>query len=317
MPHSLVLGVNGQDGSYLAEALLARGHRVTGIGRAAASRYVPPSSAFDYVKCDLRDCDAFARLLPAIDPDFAFHFAAIHGASGFRYEEVWRDMIAVNVLSLHVLLEYARRAARSRVRVIYAGSVKIFPAPLAGVIDEETPARATCLYGIGKMTSRDLIGYYRTQHGVNATNLVLFQHESPRRSLDYLLPTIAHTIDKSRSDREYRTTIKTLDFMIDWSDAAELMEIVAELAEKSDAQELILASGKTWNARVAVESLFTHYGLTLSRHLAESSARADPGPEFRVSLARLEREIGRRPVKSLYQIVDAMLVSAVTADLPQ
>jgi hypothetical protein len=55
----------------------------------------------------------------------------------------------------------------------------------------------------------------------------------------------------------------------------------------------------------------------LSRHLAESSARADPGPEFRVSLARLEREIGRRPVKSLYQIVDAMLVSAVTADLPQ
>ena len=309
MRRCLVLGVNGQDGSYLAEALLRRGYQVTGIGRDAASRYVSSASAFRYVSCDLRDGDALARIVDATDPEFAFHFAAVHGASGFRYEELWRDMMAVNVLSLHVLLEHARRAARASMRVIYAGSAKIFPTPLMGVIDETTTARATCLYGIGKMASRDLIAYFRAHHGVKATNIVLFQHESPRRATQYLLPTIARAIRKAQNDPDHHTSIETLDFRIDWSDAPELMDIVIDIAERSDAEELVLASGKTWHARLAVEDLFAHHGLDMDRHLVESLPRSDPGPDFKVCLAKLEREIGRRPVKSLYQIFDSMLAA--------
>src|SRR5262249_7836743 len=155
MQRSLVLGVNGQDGSYLAESLLRRGHHVTGIGRDPASRYTSASTRFRYVSCDLVRFEDLARLINEIEFDFAFHFAAIHGADGFRYEAVWRDMMAVNVNSLHVLLEHAR-LKRPGMRVIYAGSCKIFPPPLAGTIDEMTPARATCLYSIGKIAGRDL-----------------------------------------------------------------------------------------------------------------------------------------------------------------
>lgn len=314
MPRSLVIGVNGQDGSYLAEALLDRGHEVIGCGRAEASRYVGPSAGFTYEKVNLRNLDAFAALLNRWEPDVAFHFAAVHGASGFEYEEAWRDMMTVNVLSLHVLLEHARIRAPA-MRVIYAGSMKIFPPPLVGKIDETTPARATCLYGIGKMASRDLIFHYREKHHVAATNLVLFNHESIRRPPAYFLPTVAKSISLAKADRSFRSSVKTLDFWIDWSAAEELMDIVVDVAERCNLAEVILASGKTWYGRNAIEDLFARYDLDFREHVVETLPRSDPGPEFQVDIGRLVKATGRRPTQQLSQMVDQMIKAIASNSL--
>ena len=308
MPRSLILGVNGQDGSYLAEALLARGHEVVGVGREAESAYVTPRPGYRYVCGDLRETQSLASLVTEAAPEQAFHVAAIHGAAGFAYEALWRDMMAVNVLSLHVLLEHARTAAPG-MRIVYAGSSKIFPPPLSGVIDEETEVRATCLYGIGKIAARDLMMCYRAQHGIRSTNLILFNHELPRRPPEYLLPTLARAISASKQDPEHRTVIKTLDFHVDWGAADEFMEIAADIAEKTDEPEFVLASGTTWHGREAVQHLFAMHGLDAGRHLTETLAPGDPGPAFQVSLERLEQAIGRRPKKDLGQIVNEMIAS--------
>ena len=217
-------------------------------------------------------------------------------------------MVAVNVLSLHVLLEHARTAAPN-LRVVYAGSSKIFPGPLSGTIDETSEVRATCLYGIGKIAARDLMAYYRTQHGIRSTNLILFNHESPRRPADFLLPTLARTIAAAERDPRTQTTIKTLDFRIDWGAADEFMDIVCDIAEKTDEPEFVLASGTTWHGRDAAKHLFAAHGLDASRHLVESLGPSDPGPDFRVSLDRLESAIGRKPEKDIGQIVDEMIAS--------
>jgi len=308
MQRSLILGVNGQDGSYLAETLLRRGHEVVGVGRDAGSRYVAPTALFRYVPFDLRDVESLPRLVYEAEPDLAFHTAAVHGAAGFQYEGLWRDMLAVNVATLHVLLEHARTARRS-LRVIYAGSAKIFPAPLSGVIDEATPARASCLYSIGKMAARELIMQYRARHGIAATNLILFNHESVRRPAQYFLPTIVRSIGKALEQPDFRFEVETLDFRVDWSAAEELMHLAADIAERCDEEELILASGSTWVGRDAAHRLFARYGLDIDRHCRQSSPRADPGPEFRVSLQRLERAIGRKPTKTIDALVDEMLAA--------
>jgi GDPmannose 4,6-dehydratase len=310
MQRSLVLGVNGQDGSYLTESLLRRGHHVTGIGRDPASRYISVSTRFQYVSCDLVQVEHLAQFINENDFDFVFHFAAVHGADGFSYEPVWRDMMAVNVNALHVLLEYAR-LKRPHMRVIYAGSCKIFPAPLTGTIDEMTPARASCLYSVGKIAGRDLLAYYRSHHGVIGTNVVLFNHESPRRPPQYLLPTLARAICDCRSKPHHQITVKSLNFMVDWSDAAELMDLAADVAERSDVQELVLASGTTSYGRTAAERMFARHGLHLRRHVVEREPGSDPAPRFQVSLTRLEREIGKRPLKTVDDIVDAII-----AELP-
>jgi GDPmannose 4,6-dehydratase len=314
MPRSLVLGVNGQDGSYLAEALLKRGHEVIGCGRDEASRHVGPSAGFTYEKVDLRDLDSIAALLQRWEPTTAFHVAAVHGASGFEYEEAWRDMMAVNVLSLHVLLEHARVRAPA-MRVVYAGSMKIFPPPLVGKIDEMTPARATCLYSIGKMASRDLIFQYREKHHIAATNLVLFNHESIRRSPAYFLPMIAETISLAKADRSFRTNVKTLDFWIDWSAAEELMDIVVDVAERCNLAEIIMASGKTWHGRSAIKDLFARHDLDFRAHIVETLPRSDPGSEFQVDIGRLVKATGRRPMQQIGEIVDHMIEAIASKSL--
>jgi GDPmannose 4,6-dehydratase len=262
------------------------------------------------VLCDLLQAEQLVQLINETDFDFAFHFAAVHGADGFRYEAVWRDMMAVNVSTLHALLEHAR-LKRPHMRVIYAGSCKIFPQPLAGTIDEMTPARASCLYSIGKIAGRDLIAHYRLRHGVMGTNLVLFNHDSPRRPERYLLPTLARAICDCRTNPDHRITVKSLNFMADWSDAAELMDLAADVAERSDVQELVLASGMTSYGRAAVERMFARHGLEMRHHVVESERPSDPAPPFQVNLTRLEREVGKRPLKTVDDIIDAMI-----AELP-
>lgn len=306
MPKALVIGVNGQDGSYLAEHLLRRNYQVVGCGRDDVSRYVLPAKDFTYQKIDLRDLESLAALVRRAAPDSIFHFAAVHGASGFVYEDTWGDMMKVNVLALHVLLDYARREAPS-VHILYAGSAKMYPPPLIGTINEETPARATCLYSIGKIASRDLIALYREQHSVAATNLVFFNHESVRRPPNYFVPTIARGIAAAEMDRTSRISVKTLDFWADWSAADEMMDFVVDIAERAYVPEVVMASGTTWHGRAATEYLFAQYGLDMRDHVVETLPPSDAGPDFHVDIGRLVGIVGRRPSTSLKEIVAPMI----------
>jgi nucleoside-diphosphate-sugar epimerase len=78
----------------------------------------------------------------------------LQARAGFTYEEAWRDMMRVNVFALHVLLEHARLRAAD-MTIVYAGSSKVFPTPLAGLIDETTEMRASCLYSVGELAARE------------------------------------------------------------------------------------------------------------------------------------------------------------------
>ena len=104
--------------------------------------------------------------------------------------------------------------------------------------------------------------------------------------------------------------------MVDWSDAAELMDLAADIAERSDVQELVLASGTTSYGRPAVERMFARYGLDMHRHVVESERAWDPAPQFQVSLARLEREIGKHPLKTVDDIIDAMIANHEACEGP-
>jgi GDPmannose 4,6-dehydratase len=307
MRSALVLGVNGQDGSYLAERLLERGYTVIGVGRQAESRYAKAGDRFRYESLDLEDVAALENLLVRVDPDLAFHVAAVHGAAGFQYEPVWRQMMTVNVLTLHAILEHARLRRRD-LRIVYASSAKVFPGPLSGVIDETTPQRPTCLYSIGKIAALNLIGQYRDGHGIAASNLFLFNHESARRAPGYFVPTIVRCLAAARHDQSSSTTLQNLNFYADWSAAAELMDIAIDIAEQAPDQDFVLASGTTWHARQAVDALFRRHGLDYRRHIHELNVARDAGPEFRVSLERLNAAIRRRPKQDFFAIVDDMLM---------
>ena len=312
MPTAMVLGANGQDGSYLSEALVRRGYQVIGVGRQPAARYRLPADRFSYRALDLAGTAGLRRLLEECRPDVVFHAAAIHGSAGFRYEDSWDRMVQVNVLSAHAVLEHARAQAPG-LRFVYASSSKIFPDPLAGPISEATPHAATCLYSIGKIATLELMRQYRARHRVAAANLILFNHESPRRPATYFWPRIAQCIARARREPQHRITVKTLDFRADWSSAEELMDLAVDVAEKAPAEDFVFASGVTWHGRQAVEAAFARHGLDYRRHLDVELPPQDPGPEFQVLLDRLEARTGRRPRRTLDAIVDELVAQAAAA----
>ncbi len=176
----LVLGVNGQDGSYVAETLISQGHQVCGVDKQPISRYVDESTQFSYRCVDLRRQDRLRELLEDFHPDEAYHLAAVHGPSGFNYEEVWADALDVNVKSLHTVLEYARITNR-QLRIFYASSCKVFGAPLTGRISIKSTRQSTCLYSATKLCAEHLLNHYRDKHKIEGNIGYFFNHESVRR----------------------------------------------------------------------------------------------------------------------------------------
>ncbi|MFI3155441.1 MAG: GDP-mannose 4,6-dehydratase [Methylococcaceae bacterium] len=303
---ALVLGVNGQDGSYLAERLLQSGWSVYGVGRQPTSRWLSPVPGFSYHALDLSNLSAFSALLHDIRPDAIFHFAAVHGSAGFSYEEHWKDVHSVNTISVHVILEYLRCGA-SGCTFIYASSSKVFGSTCSGQIAESSPRYSSCIYTITKNAATDLIVYYRKRHGIKASVVWTFNHESPRRDSTYFIPQIIDTLAKSILNRDYIGEIGTLSFWTDWGDAEEFMDIVVRIAEASPGTDLLLATGETLWAEDFVDTLFKKYGLCWKNHLTERLApQSERSQKWQADLSALGT-VTLLPVRTIFDVADDML----------
>jgi len=304
---ALVLGVNGQDGSYLAEHLLVQGWMVAGVGRQATSRWVSLAPGFQYVPLDLADSARFAALLQEFRPDAIFHFAAVHGSAGFSYEEHWHDVHLVNTVATHAALEYLRVVAPEAV-LVYASSSKVFGEPLPLHITEASPRASTCIYTTTKNASTDLIRYYRSRHGLRASVVWTFNHESPRRGGSYFLPRIIDTLARAILDPHATGQIGALGFWSDWGDAQEFMAMVAAIAEQAPGTDLLLATGQTWWAMDFVDTLFQSHGLRWRDHLiVASDAPAQRPPRWAADVSGLQRVIGRSITRSVFDVAQDIL----------
>jgi GDPmannose 4,6-dehydratase len=305
MTRALVLGANGQDGSYLVEALLRRDADVIGVARQAESRWVR-HPRYRHIALDLGDSPALADLLATGDVAEIYHLAATHGAAGYFYEPAWQDALAVNLGSVHVCLEHLRSVG-SGPRLFYASSLKAFGAVPPAVIDESSPRASHCLYSITKNAAADLITYYRDRHGVFASIGYLFNHDSPRRPDEYFLPRLARQLAEGLGGGSEAPAppIATLDFACDWGSSAEFMDLAIDTLRADRAQDHVFASGVTWRASDLVAALSSAAGIPAARWLR---LREPPGQRevrlYQANIDRLRAATGRAPK------MDAIAVAA-------
>lgn len=304
MIRSLVLGVCGQDGSILAEELVARGRTVLGVGRRADFPYLISSPNFAYRKLDLKDQENLNRCLEEFHPDEVFHVAAVHGSAGFLYEEVWGNALDVNTKSLHSVLEFAR-LRRPSVRIFYASSAKVFGSALQGRIDLSTPRLGKCLYSITKQASGQLASHYYRLHGIRTTIGLLFNHESERRAASFFIPKICQAVRSALISSSHREKLQTLSFHCDWSSARDFMQMAIRAVEIGWDGELIFASGVTWQGRDFSRELFARHGLDYSRHLDVSEA-AD-SPYFEADVSETYRILDFQPRDNILSFCDRLI----------
>lgn len=300
MTRCLVIGANGQDGSYLCEILLDQGHLVWGIGKQATSRYIKNNTNFIYVACDIANTERLGSILDKIQPDEIYHVAAVHGSHGFHYEDNWADALDVNVKSLQSVLEYSRLAENTP-SVFYASSAKVFGTPLPTKISIDQPLRTDCLYSITKVAAENLLNYYKNTHGVHGCVAYLFNHESPRRQQQYFIPKIVNILNSALSDNSYRESLYTLDFYCDWGCANEYMHMAIDLLRKPNSSRCIFATGKSILARDFVRWLFEQYNLDYQNHIKTNSTNANLATSI-IDIQHTKSILGYTPNRTIYDV---------------
>lgn len=306
MKLGLVLGVNGQDGSFLAELLISRGYRVLGVDIQNSTVLLPDNSTFTYEKLDLRNATALNKLLKNCRPDVIFHVAAVHGSAGTIYETIWQDMLLVNMGSVQVILEYMRLIA-PQAAFVYANSAKVFGPVYPQQISENSPKQSSCLYTVTKIGARDLIAYYRKSYGSRSSNIFLFNHESERRPAGFFISKITAILAEALKNPDYRDSVFTLDFECDWGSAKEYMDIAIDISEKAAGEDFVLGTGSTWNAREFVNILFAKRGLDYRNHVLEENQQMSYNSittSYTVILDKLEDAIFRRPKRIILEVCD-------------
>lgn len=306
MQKALVIGVNGQDGRFLAKHLLARNYRVMGVGRQPGFVGEEVSDNFTYFQADLRADRALAEPLNSFKPDLVFHVAAVHTSAGGEYEVCFHDLLKVNTGSVHAILEFLRAYPGSR--LIYASSAKVFGDSLPGTIDEKTPLINSCLYSISKNASYHLIEYYRRHHAAKASVVFLFNHESEWRPGHFFIPRMLDCLASAVRDSFHVSQINTLDFYCDWGSAEEYMSIVIDMLERAPGEDFVLASGTCTFARKLVEELFSNYGLNYRQHLAERIVDGSSKPKkYQINLDKLDQRVCRIPRVGIYEVCKTIL----------
>lgn len=314
---ALVVGVNGQDGSYLAERLAHNQWRVVGTGRQGQPRAGLAGQLAQYCALDLTDTAALQRALHDLQPDAIFFAAAVHGAAGFDYESVWLSAHQVNTLALHAALEHARTHAGrdgGKVQVLYFGSAKMFGELAGRTIDESTPRVSSCIYSITKNAGADLVQYYRAAHGVDASVVWLFNHESERRPPQFFATQVVQALARSLQDRRHTVALNTLDFWCDWGHAREYMALMADHCDALRGHDVVLATGHTVWAREVVTDLFALHGLAVADHIRTTAAGRGPqeATRWQADNTRLQRLTGARPTLSGLAVFQEILQSART-----
>ena len=306
---SIVLGANGQDGSYLCEMLAASGKRVIALGRQTEFAWPPPDGEFRYQQVDLCDPEALRTVLSAEQPGHIYHVAAVHGESGFLYEEVVGDLFAVSVVATHVCLEYLRQSDGGR--LYYASSAKVFGESPQGRISEATTKRADNLYATAKIAAGHLIDCYRRDHAVQAIVAYLFNHESPRRKSAYFVPKIARALANGLAGNGDPVTVNSLDFFADWGSAEEYMQLAKQAMESGLDGDFVVATGQTLWAAAAVDAVFKEHKLDRSQwlHAPEEGVAPESVP-FVADASKFTNALGRQPRQGFSDLLEELARSS-------
>jgi len=264
---AVVTGAAGQDGSYLAELLLGEGYDVVGVVRDPGAEHENLAGVRDRIELvgvDLLDQDALAATLRAHKPTEVYNLASPSFVPrSWEYPVETAEFAAVGVTSL---LE-AVRAVDTTIRVYQASSSEIFGEPLEVPQTEATPLSPVTPYGVAKAYGHFIIGSYRRRYGLHASGGILYNHESPRRPVDFLPSKVAHAAAAISLGLETELKLGDLDAQRDWGYAKDYVDAMWRIVQCPEPGDYVIATGELHSVRDLTEIAFAHVGLDWQAHV--------------------------------------------------
>jgi GDPmannose 4,6-dehydratase len=313
---ALITGITGQDGSYLAELLLAKGYEVHGLIRRSSSfstgridhLYLDPhehETRLFLHYADLTDSSSLFTHLHKVRPDEVYNLGAqSHVKVSFEMPEFTADSVGMGTLRL---LE-AIRTADWPMRYYQAGSSEMYgssPPPQ----DETTPFRPRSPYAIAKVFGHWMTVQYRDAYGLHASNGILFNHESPRRGGTFVTRKVTRGIASILAGHEEHLFLGNLEARRDWGYAPEYVEAMWRMLQQNSPDDYVIATGETHTVRELVDVAFRLAGLDWERHVRidERYFRPTEVDELCGDASKAARVLGWRPKVTFNDLVRLML----------
>jgi GDPmannose 4,6-dehydratase len=265
---ALVTGIGGQDGSYLAELLLEREYEVFGIVRhGQLEDYENLAAVRDQVRlvrADVLDQRALTGALEQCRPHEVYNLASVSFVpASWDQPVLTAEFAAVGVT---VMLE-AIRAVDPEIRFYQASSSEIFGEPSESPQGPETPLSPLTPYGVAKAYGHMITRSYRRRYGLHASTGILYNHESPRRPLDFLPRKVARGVAEIAAGLRAELVLGNLEARRDWGYAPDYVRAMWLMLQQDEPEDYVVATGETHSVQDLVETAFGHIGLDWRTHV--------------------------------------------------
>ncbi|MHB1265691.1 MAG: GDP-mannose 4,6-dehydratase [Gemmatimonadaceae bacterium] len=314
MPNALITGITGQDGSYLAELLLEKGYTVTGIVRRSSTtpyeRIAHLVDRVELVSADLLDQTSLTDVMTACRPDEVYNLAA----QSFVQTSWTQPVLTGEFTALGVtrMLEALRKAAPNA-RFYQASSSEMFGKVQETPQREETPFYPRSPYGVAKVYGHWITVNYRESYGLYAVSGILFNHESPRRGLEFVTRKVTDAVARIKLGLAQSVALGNLDARRDWGFAGDYVDAMWRMLQADTPDDYVIGTGETWSVQQLCEVAFAHVGLDWREHVTQDARFLRPA-EVDLLVAdpqKAERQLGWRPTVDFHGLVRMM----VDADL--
>jgi len=311
---ALITGITGQDGSYLAEFLLAKGYQVIGVTRRTSShrneRIAHIESRLQLVSADLLDQSSLANALAETRPHEVYNLAAQSFVpTSWSQPVLTAEFTAVGVTRL---LE-AIRTVDPSIRFYQASSSEMFGKVRQTPQDESTPFHPRSPYGVAKCYGHWITVNYRESYGLFACSGILFNHESPRRGLEFVTRKVSDGAARVALGLATELPLGNLEAQRDWGYAGDYVEAMWMMLQQPTAEDYVIATGETHSVRELVEIAFERVGLDWRRHVRLDPRFVRPAEVdlLQGDASKARDRLGWKPRVSFRQLVEMM----VDADL--
>jgi GDPmannose 4,6-dehydratase len=261
---ALITGISGQDGSYLAELLLSKGYSVYGITRNISTnnlwriQHLVDNNSIKLFQGDMMEEKLLARIIQKCNPDEIYNLASMS-----YVKACWDDPLAsanYNAVSVYLILD-AIRKTNPNIRFYQASTSEIFGRPEIAPQNEDVPFRPISPYGVSKLFGYWATLCYRESYNLFACNGIMYNHESPRRGMDFVTRKITHNVAKIKLGLSKNFTLGRLDTKRDWGFSGDYVKAMWLMLQQDKPEDYVLATGVHHSVRDFVDCAFRHVGI--------------------------------------------------------
>jgi GDPmannose 4,6-dehydratase len=314
MKTALITGVTGQDGSYLAELLVEKGYRVIGLARRSSTtpyeRIANVMDKIELVSGDLLDQTSLTDVVEEYKPDEVYNLAA----QSFVQASWTQPVLTGEFTALGVtrLLEAVKKAAPNA-RFYQASTSEMFGRVVETPQRETTPFYPRSPYGVAKVYGHWITVNYRESFGLYAVSGILFNHESPRRGLEFVTRKITDAVARIALGKNKEVRLGNLDARRDWGFAGDYVEAMWRMLQLDEPQDFVIGTGETHSVAELCEIAFSRVGLDYREHVIQDPKFVRPAevdllisdPSRAREILKWERRVSFRDL--VWMMVDADL----------